>query len=73
MDNVVFNGVHMIRDTRNGYQGFSTVGASPDPWNCKVRGWTQNSVLLSAIYIDLNFIQISSIAVMYDVFPFIES
>lgn len=37
MDNVVFNGVRMIRDTRNGYQGFSMVGVMPDPWNCKVR------------------------------------
>lgn len=36
MDNVVFNGVRMIRDTRNGYQGFSMVGVMPDPWNCKM-------------------------------------
>lgn len=36
MDNVVFNGVRMIRDTKNGYQGFSMVGVMPDPWNCKM-------------------------------------
>ena len=31
------------------------------------------SVLLSAIYIHLNLIQFSSVAVMYDLFPLIES
>lgn len=42
MDNVVFNGVRMIRDTKNGYQGFSMVGVMPDPWNCKVRLETEH-------------------------------
>ena len=31
------------------------------------------SVFLSAIYIDLNLIQFSSVVVMYDLFPLIES
>lgn len=37
MDNVVFNGVRMIRDIKNGYQGFFMVGVMFDFWNCKVR------------------------------------
>ncbi|XP_062588516.1 neurexin-4-like [Saccostrea cucullata] len=36
LDNVVFNGIRMIRDTKNGFKGFSMVGAMPDPWNCKM-------------------------------------